>query len=63
MACKDAAFERREEVCVGVGFGMFAVAGSGGRTEYHCAVGGKTNFAEDLARFDFEGGTSETSAS
>jgi len=56
--CSDVAFERSEEVCAEVGVGRFAVAGSGGMTEYHCEVGGKMNFAEDLDWTCFGGGIS-----
>jgi len=38
--------------------GRFVIAGSGGITENHWEVGGKTNFVEDLGWVDFEDGTS-----
>ena len=48
MVCNDVALEISDEVCVGVGAGRFVVTGSGGMAEYHCEVGGKINFVEDL---------------
>ena len=58
MACSDVAFERSDDVCVGVGVGRFVVAGSGGIAENHCEVGGKMNFVEDMGCVDFESVTS-----
>ena len=60
--CNDFAFERSEDTCVGVGAGRLVEAGSGGMTEYHCDVGGKMNFGEDLVCVGF-GSVTSASAS
>lgn len=60
--CNDFAFEKSEDVCVGVGVGRFVVVGSGVMTEYHCGVGEKMNLVEDLGCVSLESVTSVSSS-